>query len=149
MTQENKVNHCSFCNNHKDIVKKLIVSESVAICSDCIDLCIQLIKDDSTEAVDKTAKVEYDPVEIKAFLGKHVIGQDAAKMILSVAIANHYKRIENPPKDLEISKGNILLIGPTGSGKTLLAKTVAKYLNVPFVVADATSLTEAGYVGVS
>lgn len=147
MTQENKVNHCSFCGNHKDVVKKLIVSETVAICSDCIDLCNQLITDDSSVETDKNSKVEYDPVEIKAFLDNHVIGQDAAKMILSVAMANHYKRIDNPPKDLEISKGNVLLIGPTGSGKTLLAKTVAKYLNVPFVVADATSLTEAGYVG--
>lgn len=147
MTQENKVNHCSFCGNHKDVVKKLIVSETVAICSDCIDLCNQLITDDSSVETDKNSKVEYDPVEIKAFLDDHVIGQDAAKMILSVAMANHYKRIDNPPKDLEISKGNVLLIGPTGSGKTLLAKTVAKYLNVPFVVADATSLTEAGYVG--
>lgn len=147
MTQENKINHCSFCGNHKDLVKKLIVSEAVSICSDCIDLCTQLIIDEVPVEVDKNSKVEYDPVEIKSYLDKHVIGQDAAKMILSVAIANHYKRIDNPPKDLEISKGNILLIGPTGSGKTLLAKTVAKYLNVPFIVADATSLTEAGYVG--
>lgn len=147
MTQENKINQCSFCGNHKDIVKKLIVSETVAICSDCIDLCTQLITDDSTVEPEKKASVVYDPIEIKAHLDRHVIGQDAAKKVLSVAIANHYKRIDNPPKDLEISKGNILLIGPTGSGKTLLAKTVAKYLNVPFIVADATSLTEAGYVG--
>ena len=148
MTQENnKIDHCSFCGNHKDVVKKLIVSESVAICSDCIDLCTQLIKDDVTIEVDKDASPNLDPVEIKAYLDKYVIGQSSAKMVLSVAIANHYKRIENPPKDLEISKGNILLVGPTGSGKTLLAKTVAKFLNVPLVVADATSLTEAGYVG--
>ena len=147
MTQENKVNHCSFCNNHKDVVKKLIVSESVAICSDCIDLCNKLIIDDTTIEPETKEKIEYDPVEIKKYLDTHVIGQDQAKVVLSVAIANHYKRIDNPPKDLEISKGNILLIGPTGSGKTLLARTVAKYLDVPFVVADATSLTEAGYVG--
>jgi ATP-dependent Clp protease ATP-binding subunit ClpX len=89
----------------------------------------------------------YDPESIKEHLDNHIIGQENAKMVLSVAIANHYKRVNKPPKDLEISKGNVLLIGPTGSGKTLLAKTVAKYLNVPFVVADATSLTEAGYVG--
>jgi ATP-dependent Clp protease ATP-binding subunit ClpX len=89
----------------------------------------------------------YDPETIKEFLDKHIIGQDSAKMVLSVAIANHYKRINNPPKDLDIQKGNVLLVGPTGSGKTLLAKTVAKYLEVPFIVADATSLTEAGYVG--
>jgi ATP-dependent Clp protease ATP-binding subunit ClpX len=148
MTQENnKLDHCSFCGNHKDVVKKLIVSESVAICSDCIDLCTQLIKDDLTVEVDKDLPPNLDPVEIKAYLDKYVIGQSSAKMVLSVAIANHYKRIESPPKDLEISKGNILLVGPTGSGKTLLAKTVAKFLNVPLVVADATSLTEAGYVG--
>jgi ATP-dependent Clp protease ATP-binding subunit ClpX len=91
--------------------------------------------------------VSYDPESIKEFLDQHIIGQDSAKSVLSVAIANHYKRINKPPKDLEISKGNVLLIGPTGSGKTLLAKTVAKYLEVPFVVADATSITEAGYVG--
>jgi ATP-dependent Clp protease ATP-binding subunit ClpX len=148
MTQENKINHCSFCGSHKDVVKKLIVSETVAICSECIDLCNQLVSDDSTvEQPEKVPVQEYDPVEIKNYLDKYIIGQDSAKMVLSVAIANHYKRIDNPPKDLEISKGNILFIGPTGSGKTLLAKTVAKYLNVPFVVADATSLTEAGYVG--
>jgi ATP-dependent Clp protease ATP-binding subunit ClpX len=148
MTQENKINHCSFCGSHKDSVKKLIVSETVAICSDCIDLCNQLVSDDSTiDQIEKSTTTEYDPIEIKNYLDKYVIGQDNAKMVLSVAITNHYKRIDNPPKDLELAKSNILFIGPTGSGKTLLAKTVAKYLNVPFVVADATSLTEAGYVG--
>ncbi len=147
MNIENKVEYCSFCNNHKDVVKKLIVSEKVAICNDCIDLCTQLITDDSTIEQDKANSIVLDPVEIKKYLDSYVIGQHSAKMVLSVAIANHYKRIENPPKDLEISKGNILFVGPTGSGKTLLAKTVAKYLNVPLIVADATSLTEAGYVG--
>lgn len=150
MTSESKLNHCSFCGNHKDKVKKLIVSEEVAICSDCIDLCTQLIEDESSviETVEKKENdIKYDPIAIKNFLDQHVVGQDSAKMVLSVAIANHYKRITHPPKDLEISKGNVLLVGPTGSGKTLLAKTVAKYLQVPFIVADATSLTEAGYVG--
>jgi ATP-dependent Clp protease ATP-binding subunit ClpX len=147
MSNDTKLNHCSFCGNHKDVVKKLIVSESVAICSDCIDLCTQLIVDDVSEIETKEERIVYDPESIKDYLDNHIIGQDNAKMVLSVAIANHYKRINKPPKDLEISKGNVLLIGPTGSGKTLLAKTVAKYLNVPFVVADATSLTEAGYVG--
>jgi ATP-dependent Clp protease ATP-binding subunit ClpX len=143
------LNHCSFCGNHKDKVKKLIVGEDVAICSDCIDLCTQLIEDDATVADpdQKKEEVKYDPIAIKAYLDQHVIGQDSAKTVLSVAIANHYKRITHPPKDLEIAKGNVLIVGPTGSGKTLLAKTVAKYLKVPFVVADATSLTEAGYVG--
>lgn len=147
MSNENKLNHCSFCGNHKDIVKKLIVSDNVAICSDCIEQCTNLITDDSSVVETDGPKQNYDPSDIKDFLDLHIIGQDHAKMVLSVAIANHYKRITHPPKDLEIQKGNVLLIGPTGSGKTLLAKTVAKYLNVPFVVADATSLTEAGYVG--
>jgi ATP-dependent Clp protease ATP-binding subunit ClpX len=150
MTNETKINHCSFCELHKDKVKKLIVSEGVAICSDCIDLCNNLIKDDSSivEGNPKDEEdIKYDPSSIKEYLDVHVVGQNNAKTVLSVAIANHYKRITYPPKDLEIAKGNVLLIGPTGSGKTLLAKTVAKYLKVPFVVADATSLTEAGYVG--
>jgi ATP-dependent Clp protease ATP-binding subunit ClpX len=151
MTNETKLNHCSFCELHKDKVKKLIVSDGVAICSDCIELCTQLLVDDDipeTEPVKEKAEESYnDPSSIKDYLDQHVIGQDNAKKVLSVAIANHYKRITHPPKDLDIQKGNVLLIGPTGSGKTLLAKTVAKYLKVPFVVADATSLTEAGYVG--
>jgi ATP-dependent Clp protease ATP-binding subunit ClpX len=150
MTNESKINHCSFCELHKDKVKKLIVSEGVAICSDCIDLCNNLIKDDSSIVENEPKhedEVKYDPSSIKEYLDIHVVGQDSAKTVLSVAIANHYKRITYPPKDLEIAKGNVLIIGPTGSGKTLLAKTVAKYLKVPFVVADATSLTEAGYVG--
>lgn len=147
MTTENKINHCSFCGNHKDVVKKLIVSDNVAICNGCLDLCNSLIDDEPKEENPVIPVNNYDPIAIKDFLDDHVIGQDNAKMVLSVAIANHYKRITNPSKDIEIQKGNILFIGPTGSGKTLLAKTVAKYLNVPFVVADATSLTEAGYVG--
>jgi len=149
MTTDSKLNHCSFCNTHKDKVKKLIVGDDVAICSDCIDLCSQLIIDDVSVADNETKpeEIKHDPSSIKEYLDLHVIGQDNAKSVLSVAIANHYKRITHPPKDLEIQKGNVLIIGPTGSGKTLLAKTVAKYLKVPFVVADATSLTEAGYVG--
>jgi ATP-dependent Clp protease ATP-binding subunit ClpX len=146
MTPESKLDHCSFCDNHKENVKKLIVSDNVAICSDCIDLCNNLMIDEDFKKPDPH-EVSYDPESIKEFLDQHVIGQNSAKSVLSVAIANHYKRINKPPKDLEISKGNVLLIGPTGSGKTLLAKTVSKYLEVPFVVADATSITEAGYVG--
>lgn len=142
---DNKLNQCSFCGNHKDVVKRLIVSEEAAICSDCIDLCLKLVDDENT--VERPDSLSLDPTVIKDYLDEHVIGQDNAKVILSVAITNHYKRIDNPPKDLTITKGNVLLIGPTGSGKTLLAKTIAKSLNVPFVVADATSLTEAGYVG--
>ena len=145
---ENKLVYCSFCNTHKDLVTKLIVSDNVAICSDCIELCNQLIVDEkNTDATENQTK-KADAYAIKAHLDKHVIGQSNAKIVLSVAIANHYKRINSePPQDLEIAKSNVLMVGPTGSGKTLLAKSVAKYLNVPFVVADATSLTEAGYVG--
>ena len=149
MTSENKLTHCSFCNTHKDKVKKLIVGEDVAICSDCIELCTQLIDEEGLvdDTTPKEEEIKYDPSSIKEYLDINVVGQDNAKTVLSVAIANHYKRITYPPKNLDIQKGNVLLIGPTGSGKTLLAKTVAKYLKVPFVVADATSLTEAGYVG--
>jgi len=109
-------------------------------------LCNELIADDS-KVESPEPEINYDPESIKNYLDSHVIGQEQAKIVLSVAISNHYKRITHPPKDLEIQKGNVLIVGPTGSGKTLLAKTVAKYLKVPFVVADATSLTEAGYVG--
>lgn len=146
-TQENKINYCSFCGNHKDVVKKLIVSDDVAICSDCIDLCTKLIEDDTSVTKETTDEESIDPVQIKENLDKYVIGQENAKMVLSVAIANHYKRINNSSDKVELQKSNVLMIGPTGSGKTLLARTVAKQLNVPFVVADATSLTEAGYVG--
>jgi ATP-dependent Clp protease ATP-binding subunit ClpX len=143
-----KLQHCSFCDKHKDEVTKLIVGDEVAICSACISLCNQLI--DEEKVVIETAKIEagsVDAYSIKEHLDSLVIGQHSAKEVLAVAISNHYKRINHPPTDLEIQKGNVLLIGPTGSGKTLLAKSVAKYLNVPFVVADATNLTEAGYVG--
>ena len=148
MSTENKLSHCSFCGNHKDNVKKLIISEEVAICSTCVELCNTLMVDEESKSDFVSENmVSHDPESIKDFLDQHVIGQHNAKKVLSVAIANHYKRINRPPKDLEISKGNVLLVGPTGSGKTLLAKTVAKYLEVPFIVADATSITEAGYVG--
>ena len=146
MSDEVRLNHCSFCGNSKEQVKKLVVGDKVAICSDCIELCQELIIDE-TEPQQNKSEPTYDPEVIKDYLDQYVIGQDDAKIVLSVAIANHYKRINNPPKNISIQKGNVLIIGPTGSGKTLLAKTVAKYLQVPFVVADATSLTEAGYVG--
>jgi ATP-dependent Clp protease ATP-binding subunit ClpX len=138
---------CSFCGKHKDQVTKLIVSHQVAICSECVDLCNNLLKDIKPVDAKSTAKKDQvpDPNDICNYLDQHVVGQDKAKRVLSVAIANHYKRINNT--NHTISKANILMIGPTGTGKTLMVKTVAKYLNVPFVVGDATCLTEAGYVG--
>lgn len=140
-----KLAHCSFCAKHKDQVTKLIVSHEVAICSECVELCNNLLKDTHSQQESKKQITVPDPQDICKYLDQHVVGQDEAKRVLSVAIANHYKRINNSNND--IAKANILMIGPTGTGKTLMARTVAKYLDVPFVVGDATCLTEAGYVG--
>ena len=140
--------HCSFCNKEKDIVSKLIVSDSVAICNECVALCQDLLNDTPSAPAEKSTSTKIlDPQDLKHFLDQYVIGQEQAKIMLSVAIVNHYKRITCTDPDREISKANILMIGPTGSGKTLLARSVAKYLDVPFAIADATSITEAGYVG--
>jgi len=145
---DNSINHCSFCSKHKDQVGKLIVSHKVAICNECVDLCSGLLKDSVVHTPKKkSSAVDLDPREIYLYLDQYVIGQHDAKRVLSVAIANHYKRIANTDPNIEIQKSNILMIGPTGTGKTLLARTVARYLDVPFVIADATCLTEAGYVG--
>jgi ATP-dependent Clp protease ATP-binding subunit ClpX len=142
-----KLHNCSFCGKEKDIVAKLIVSDSVAICNECVTLCQDLLqdKDPADTVVLDTGKM--DPMQLKSYLDQYVIGQDSAKIMLAVAIVNHYKRIQCIDPDVEITKANILMLGPTGSGKTLLAKTVARYLDVPFAIADATSITEAGYVG--
>jgi ATP-dependent Clp protease ATP-binding subunit ClpX len=140
------IDHCSFCDKHKDRVGKLIVSHKVAICNECVDLCSGLLKDG--KAVDLATPNPItipDPKAITEYLNQYVIGQPQAKIVLAVAIANHYKRISDSVKELQ--KANLLMIGPTGTGKTLLARTVAQYLDVPFVIADATCLTEAGYVG--
>ena len=147
MKSSETLDNCSFCGKHKDSVAKLIVGADVSICNECVDLCQTLLKDDVPVKAKEITDDTLDPRAIKDHLDQYVIGQDHAKMVLSVAIANHYKRIANADVDVEIEKANILMLGPTGSGKTLLARTVARYLDVPFVIADATSLTEAGYVG--
>jgi ATP-dependent Clp protease ATP-binding subunit ClpX len=145
MSDQPQYENCSFCAKHKDEVKKLIVGNEVAICNECVDLCQSLLDDEiKPQPKDFT---DVDPQELKSYLDQFVIGQDRAKTVLSVAIANHYKRIQHNDAEIEIDKANILMLGPTGSGKTLLAKTVARYLDVPFAIADATSITEAGYVG--
>ena len=137
---------CSFCGKNQEDVKKLIAGPNVYICNECVILCKDILLED--DKIDTKKKFNIPkPSEIFGYLEDHIIGQDQAKKILSVAVYNHYKRVQNTAKDIEISKSNILLIGPTGSGKTLLAQTLAKYLNVPFTIADATTLTEAGYVG--
>jgi ATP-dependent Clp protease ATP-binding subunit ClpX len=146
-----KLLYCSFCGKSQHEVRKLIAGPSVFICDECIELCNDIIREE-TQGEHGTKGVKSDlpvPHEIREILDQYVIGQDVAKKILSVAVYNHYKRLKTIAKndDVELAKSNILLIGPTGSGKTLLAQTLARLLNVPFVMADATTLTEAGYVG--
>ncbi len=148
-----KVLYCSFCGKSQHEVKKLIAGPSVFICDECIELCNDIIRDEvpAEGANAKSAKSDLPiPSEIKSSLDQYVIGQDVAKRTLAVAVYNHYKRLKHMSRtkdEIELAKSNILLIGPTGSGKTLLAQTLARLLNVPFVIADATTLTEAGYVG--
>jgi len=143
---------CSFCGKSQDEVKKLIAGPSVYICDECIDLCNEIVSEDRLQDLEEAvAGGVLKPIEIKEHLDQYVIGQDLAKRVLSVAVHNHYKRIEsryaNKGEEVELQKSNIILIGPTGSGKTLLAQTLARILNVPYAIADATTLTEAGYVG--
>ena len=147
---------CSFCGKSQDQVKKLIAGPEVYICDECVELCNEILEEEFFENKEETQeKAEenlkdalHKPQDIKKYLDEHIIGQDDAKKVLSVAVYNHYKRINHNVKGakdkVEIQKSNILLVGPTGSGKTLLAQTLAKYLDVPFAVADATTLTEAG-----
>ena len=146
--------HCSFCGKSQEEVKKLIAGRGVYICDECIEVCINIVADEMAEINKAEAGMTYDgnlptPAKIKEFLDQYVIGQEHAKKVLSVAVYNHYKRLNSQKnnKEVEIAKSNVILIGSTGSGKTLLAQTLAKILDVPFAISDATTLTEAGYVG--
>ncbi|HSO09677.1 MAG TPA: ATP-dependent Clp protease ATP-binding subunit ClpX [Desulfoprunum sp.] len=152
---DNKINEpecsCSFCGKHQSEVQKLIAGPNVYICDECIELCNDIVREEGGEhgQAEEVRPASLKPMEIKAHLDSYVIGQEYAKKVLSVAVHNHYKRIDAPPdnEQVELQKSNIILIGPTGSGKTLVAQTLARILNVPFCMADATTLTEAGYVG--
>lgn len=154
-TDDNQTLHCSFCGKSQNEVKKLIAGRGVYICNECIDVCINIVADEMHKEEEKgTISGSFSenlptPSKIREFLDQYVIGQDYAKKVLSVAVYNHYKRLncQKEHKDVDVAKSNVILIGPTGSGKTLLAQTLAKILDVPFAIADATTLTEAGYVG--
>jgi ATP-dependent Clp protease ATP-binding subunit ClpX len=151
-TDDGKLLYCSFCGKSQHEVRKLIAGPSVFICDECVELCNDIIREELEDRTDQGREKLPKPHEIKDVLDEYVIGQQRAKKVLSVAVYNHYKRLENKSRDknkedIELAKSNILLIGPTGCGKTLLAETLARLLNVPFTIADATTLTEAGYVG--
>lgn len=137
---------CSFCGKSKEEVEKLIVGENTAICNECVSLCVDILKDEK-ERTHVESNKKLNPVLIKEYLDDYVIGQDEAKICLSVAVSQHYKRINNPSTEIEIEKTNVLLLGPTGCGKTMMAKKIAEFLDLPFAICDATGITEAGYVG--
>ena len=146
MAKQLTQNHnCDFCGKSKEDVEKLIVGEHAAICNDCITLCVDILDDEKFKKTDNNKRL--NPVIIKDFLDEFVIGQEEAKIILSVAVSQHYKRINNPSKDVQLEKTNMLLLGPTGCGKTMMVRKVSEFLDVPFAICDATSITEAGYVG--
>lgn len=138
--------HCDFCGKSKENVEKLIVGDQAAICNDCVDLCVSILDDKKVKEFPQDKKT-LNPSLIKDFLDEYIIGQDEAKISMCVAVSQHFKRINNPSKDIKLEKTNVLLLGPTGCGKTMLAKKIAEYLDLPFAICDATGLTEAGYVG--
>lgn len=146
MTKLSDHHICDFCGKSKEDVEKLIVGEHAAICNDCINLCNDILIDEKIKVQPEQNKL-LNPVKIKEYLDDYVIGQDDAKIALSVAVSQHFKRINNPSKDIEIEKTNVLLLGPTGCGKTMMARKIADYLDLPFAICDATGITEAGYVG--
>lgn len=150
MTNKQQLYTCHFCGKDKGEVQKLIVGDNSAICNECIDLCVNIldkekIKTLREETTTDTSKL--NPKAIREYLDQHVIGQDQAKLAMSVAVAQHYKKLNNPSPDLKLDKTNVMIMGPTGSGKTLIAQSIADFLDVPFAICDATTLTEAGYVG--
>lgn len=150
MTQESLI--CNFCGkSRKDVTKMIVGASKTSICNECIKLCVEILDEDTVksrkEKLYSGDKSILNPLTIKEELDRHVVGQDQAKTVLSVAVANHYKRIVQPPIDFELEKSNVMILGATGAGKTLMARTIAKYLDVPFAIADATTLTESGYVG--
>lgn len=148
MAKNTEKRACSFCGKDKNDVEKLIVGGDAAICSECVTLCDDILSEDKVSTfTDFNDKKKFNPSKIKEFLDQYVIGQDQAKIALSVGVAQHFKRIYNPSKDITIEKTNVLMLGPSGCGKTMLAKKVAEFLDVPFAICDATGLTEAGYVG--
>ena len=148
MTKTDDIHVCSFCNKSKEDVDKLIVGSGVGICSECVDLCSGILKEKKVKDFpNKIGKQLYNPTKIKEYLDQYVMGQTRAKIALSVGVSQHYKRIFNPTKEIELEKTNLLLLGPTGCGKTMLVKKISEFLDLPVAICDATSLTEAGYVG--
>lgn len=148
MVNQPRKHQCDFCNKSKDEVEKLILGDDAAICNECVNLCTNMLQNDKIKKFpNNDNKSKYNPVKIKEYLDQYIISQDYAKTVLSVAVCQHYKRIHNPVKNIHIEKSNVMLLGPSGCGKTELIKRLSQYLSLPLVICDATSITEAGYVG--